>query len=286
MEYAEDQYPRFTERWSYGAGDVKAVRIPLKGFISREAEGGLFSPVYDPVAGVIRQIRAAENDPQVHALILEVDTPGGGITPSDEIYNALLQFRQSREDRRIVVYMMDVAASGGYMISMAGDWLIAEPTSIIGSIGVILQTLNWKTLSEKVGVTDVTFKSGETKDILNPFREVSEEERVMMQSVVDDLYQHFFDIVCKGRNLDADTLAPLAEGQVFTAQNALEHGLIDQIGYWKDVRHAVRNLLDRKKVRIVRYESQEPFFNRMFSAAASGLQRVPRAWMKPQLYTR
>ncbi|NCC51496.1 MAG: signal peptide peptidase SppA [Spartobacteria bacterium] len=276
VEQAEDEFPQLTERWSYGEGEYKAARIFLQGVIVREAPGGFLTPDFDPVERILQQIRAAENDEYVKAIILEVDSPGGAITPSDEIYRALLAFRETDPDRRIIVFMRDVAASGGYLVSMAGDWLIAEPTSLIGSIGVIMQTLNWKTLSEKVGVVDVTFKSGATKDVLNPFRDVTEEEERMMQAVIDNLYQYFFAIVMQGRDIDAATLSPLADGSIFTAEMALRHRLIDDIGYWDAVMEKTRGLTGLDTIKIVRYEQEKGFFE-MLAQASSPLD--PRSWL-------
>jgi len=279
LDQAVDEYPQFTEHWSYGDGDVKAVRIAVSGVITREAAGGFLSPDYDPVENVIRQIRAAGHDDGVKAIILEVDSPGGGITPSDEIYRALLDFKATDPERKIIVFMKDLAASGGYLVSMAGDWLIAEPTSMIGSIGVILQTLNWKTLSEKIGVTDVTFKSGETKDILNPFRDVTEDEKKMMQAVIDNLYLYFFDIVVTGRQMDPDVLKPLADGRIFTAAMALEHGLIDEVGYWDSVMIQTREITGCDQIKVVRYETAKDFFQ-LLAQAASPLN--PVSWLQGQ----
>ena len=170
---AEDEFPTFTEKWSYGSGDVKTVRIAVEGPIFRESEESFFGFKYDKIEAILRQIRAAKNDEAVKAIILEVDSPGGDLTASDEIYKALQDFKRCAEGRKIIVFVRNMAASGGYYVSAPADWIIAEPTSIIGSIGVIMQTLNWKGLSEKIGLTDVTIKSGTNKDLLNPFRDVS-----------------------------------------------------------------------------------------------------------------
>jgi protease-4 len=252
--------PRYQEQWSYGHRDgAKVVRIPVQGIIARQDEDGLFSPQYDRVESILRQIRAASEDRSVRGIILEVNSPGGAVTPSDEILYALKRFKQ-RGNRKIVVFMQDVAASGGYMVSMAGDWLIAEPTSIVGSIGVILQTLNWRVLSERVGLTDVTFISGDRKDTLNPFREVTDAERAMMQGIVDDIYQHFFNIVLEGRNMSEEMLTPLADGSIFMAAEAMSRGLIDDVGYWNDVLAAMLLLLDEDHLYVVRYEESDDFW--------------------------
>ncbi len=249
-----DEYPDFKERWSFGDGDTVVVRIPLQGIIARQADGGLFAPRYDKVQLLLNRIRAAQNDERVRGIILEVDSPGGAVTPSDEIYHALRQFRESADDRRIVVFTRDVSASGAYYVSMAGDWVIAEPTAIVGSIGVMIQTLNWRELSERMGIQDTTIKSGERKDLLNPFRDVSEEELGILQDLVDSMYDRFVRKVREARGFDDAAMERIADGRGFTAEDALEHGMIDELGYWDDVVTRTAEVMEVPSVKIVRYE--------------------------------
>ena len=249
-----DEFPQFTERWSYGDGDTVVVRIPLDGLIIREAGGGLLSPRFDPVQLTLNRIRAARNDENIRGIILEVNSPGGAVTPSDEIYHALKQFRDSADDRRIIVFSRDLAASGAYYAAMAGDWFVAEPTAIIGSIGVMIQTLNWHELSERIGVRDTTIKSGETKDILNPFRDISEDELGILQDLVDSMYDRFAGIVQEARGFDDATMERVADGRVLTAEDALQEGMIDEIGYWDDVVTRMAEVMEVPSVKIIRYE--------------------------------
>ena len=257
--FAEDQYPDLTERWSYGDGDVKVVRIALQGVIMRESTSGLFAQPRDKIGDILQQIRAASNDDDVEAILMEVDSPGGGITPSDEMYAALMGFKASREGRKVVVHMRDMAASGGYYVAAAGDWLIAEPTTVVGSIGVIMQAMNWKTLTEKIGLSATTIKSGENKDLLNPFEEVKPEQVAMLQTMIDKMYDRFANLVSKSRDIDADELKKLADGRIFTADEALQHRLIDEIGYWDAAVDRVAKLLDEPSVKVVRYERRQSF---------------------------
>ncbi len=272
-----DEYPQFTTRWSYGHGDTVVVRIPLQGLIMRQPEGGLFMPRIDRVQLTLNRIRAARNDDRVRGIILEVDSPGGAVTPSDEIYNALRQFRDSAADRRIVVFTRDINASGAYYASMAGDWLIAEPTAIVGSIGVMIQSLNWHELSTRIGVQDLTIKSGDTKDILNPFRDVSERELHLLQDLVDNLYDRFATIVQKARNFEDQQLARIGDGRVFTTNDALREGLIDEIGYWDDALARTAELFGVPSVRVVRYERRADWSD-WFAAMRTPLMRTPH-WL-------
>jgi len=249
-----DEFPQFNEQWSYGAGDAVVVRIPLQGIITREPPSSFLMPRQDPVESILQQVRAARQDETIRGILLEVDSPGGAVTPSDEIYHALRQFRQSREDRRIVVFSRDVIASGAYYAAMAGDWMITEPTSIVGSIGVLIQTLNWHELTDRIGVRDTTIKSGENKDMLNPFRPVSMEETGLLQDLVDDMHSRFVMLVQEARGFDDETVRKLADGRVFSAGAALAANLVDEIGYFDDAIQRMANLLEVEEIRVVRYQ--------------------------------
>ncbi len=258
---AEDEFPTLSEVWSYGDGETRVARIAVSGVITRYSEDGLFSTSIDMVESAIQEIRAAQADETIQAIILEIDSPGGGITPTDEIYKALMDFRASDENRRIIAFCRDVTASGGFYLAAAADWIIAEPTTMLGSISVIMQALNWKTLSEKIGVTDVTITSGEYKDLLNPFKEVREDEKAILQTMVDGLYLRFLEVVCKGRNMRVEDLKPFADGRVFLPNVALEAGLIDEIGYWDAVMDRAAELLDVESVKVIRYEYSGSFMD-------------------------
>lgn len=271
---AVDEHPSFDEVWSWGKGDTKVVRIQIRGELFRWAPSGLFGPPYDPVEAILRQIRAAQNDPAVRGLLLEVSSPGGDMTSADEIRQALIEFGQSRSDRKILSFIRDLGVSGAYYAILPSDWIISEPTALLGSIGVILQTLNWKALSEKIGVTDTTIKSGPHKDLLNPFREPPKEQLALLQEIVDSSYQRFFDAVVEHRQVDADQLKRIADGRIINAATALEHRLVDQVGYWADALEALQNMLGRKALRIVRYERRFSFTE--WLATMQG----PSAWMR------
>ena len=262
-DYPRDEAPKLTETWSFGRGEVKAVRIPLDGVILRADEGGFLTSRADMVERILAQVRAAGRDPEIRAIILEVNSPGGGVTPSDEIYNELRSFRHSRPDRRIVVFIRDLGASGAYYAAMAGDLIIAEPTAVVGSIGVIMQTMNFQSLSEKIGITDVTIRSGENKDMLNPFRTVEPRQLALLQKLIDDMQARFSRIVADSRNLDPAVRPDLFDGRIFSAGEALEQGLIDQIGYWEDALASTARLLDTDELRVIRYEAQQSFMEMM-----------------------
>lgn len=248
-----DEYPQFEEYWSYGRGTAKVVHIQLNGAIMREADlGGLF-PRVDIVTSVLDQIRAATNDEKVRAILMELNSPGGGVTPSDEIYTALQEFKASKEGRKVSIFTRDLAASGAFYIAMAGDYFIAEPTSIIGSVGVIMQSMNFQGLAEKIGVTDVTITAGKNKDLLNPFRAVNPDHIANLQTLIDDSYARFIGIVLHARpHIDR----VLLDGRVYSARDALQQEMIDEIGYWPAAVKATATLLKEDDIQLVRYEAK------------------------------
>ena len=250
----EDVAPFMTETWSAGNGDVKVVRIPVEGIIML-GEGRWRGGQTDTV---LRSIRRATHDEEVKGLILEINSGGGGITDSDIIYRALLRFKEADEDRVIVSIFGDTAASGAYYIALASDHILAHPTTITGSIGVVMQTYNFKELAQKIGISDVTITSGENKDMLNPFKDVSPEQQEMLKGIVTVMHGRFTSLVTQHRNLPMDVVAPLADGRIFGAEEALRHKLIDGIGYAEDAQLKIAELLGAEEggVKIFRYGEQ------------------------------
>ena len=263
--YPVDETPRLTETWSFGDGDIKAVRIPLTGVIMREEDSGLFAVRPNMVESVLQQIRTAENDADIKAIILEIDSPGGGVTPSDEIHNALTRFRTSRDDRRVVAFIRDLGASGAYYAAVAADLILAEPTAVIGSIGVIMQSLNMEGLAEKIGITDVTIKSGSNKDMLNPFRTADTNQVALLQEMIDPMQTRFVRLVAESRDIDPTAQPNLFDGRIFAAETALEKGLIDGIGYWDDAVTRTAGLFETNAIQVVRYETPSSFLDTLFS---------------------
>jgi len=262
-----DKQARMQEELVSGSGKIKALRLPIEGVIMRNAGGGgLFGAEIDMVEGLKRKIKAAEKDRSIRAIILEINSPGGAVTPTDEIYHALLDFKESGKDRKIVAFVRDMSVSGSYWLSVAGDWIIAEPTSIIGSIGVILQSYNWSDLSDKIGITDTTIKSGKNKDLLNPFQKVPPEQKDLLQAVIDSNFNYFKQVIVESRDITHEQLAPLADGRIMTAQTALENDLIDEVGYYDDAVEYTREMLGVDNMRIIRYKQRQSIFN-MFATA-------------------
>jgi protease-4 len=262
-----DDKPPVTEIWSCGQGEVKVVRIPIHGTLIENHDYGPFSSP-GPVSVALMQIRAATVDENVRAIIVEIDSPGGGVTASDLIYNALMDFKKTDSNRVVVAVLGDTAASGGYYVAAAADHIIAHPTTMTGSIGVIMAKIDLKGLGEKYGVGLDVIKAGSKKDMLNPFEEMTEEERAILQVMVDEMHTRFIELVAESRDeLTVEEVRALADGRVFTGAKALELKLVDEIGYWDGAVDATCSLLGVKDVKIVKYQ-EEFSLGALFAAEA------------------
>ena len=197
----------------------------MRGLISTSIPGNVSDSMVDDLRAALQQAR---DDSRVKAIVLEIDSPGGEVTASDEIYSAVVK---TRARKPVVVYMDSLAASGGYYVSCGGRFLMANETTITGSIGVIIQTLNYEQLFNKIGLASVVFKSGKFKDMLNGARPITPEERELVQNFIMNTYDKFLGIVAKERNLPADLLRnTIADGRILSGKEALENKLID--GRW------------------------------------------------------
>ncbi len=169
----------------------------------------------------------------VKAIVLRIDSPGGGVVPSQEIHDAVKSVRQKHQ-KKIIASMGSVAASGGYYIAVATDHILANPGTLTGSIGVIMELANIEGLLKKVGVTSVVIKSGRHKDLASPFRTMKEEDRRILQEVLDDVHDQFIQAVADGRSLPIADVTQLADGRIFTGRQAKEVGLVDGLGNLDD----------------------------------------------------
>ncbi len=249
-------------RTSTGVGPAVAV-IRVEGLIVSQGAGPLETGAIASAETLTGYIEEAAADPNVRAILLLVNSPGGGVTASDVIYNTLKQ-----ADKPIVVMMGDTAASGGYYISMAADWIIANPNTLTGSIGVISEFADASGLLEEVGVDFVVVTSGPRKDFGSPYREMTPEERAYWQAIVDETYADFVAIVAEGRGLPADDVLPLADGRVFTGRQALEAGLIDALGYEADAIARAAELGGiTGEPRLIEYNTPLTFFDLLANAA-------------------
>lgn len=280
----EDPLTKFREvmvqRGVRGTSD-RIVVIMLRGLISTSIPGAASENMVDDLRLAMQQAR---EDDRVKAVVLEVDSPGGEVTASDIIYNAVAK---TRAKKPVVVYMDSLAASGGYYVSCGGKYLMANETTITGSIGVIIQTLNYEQLFNKVGLASVVFKSGKFKDLLNGARPMTDEERQFVQNFVMKTYDKFLGIVARERNLPADQLRNgIADGRILSGKEAVENKLIDSVGQIEDAYSKAKDLGRAPNAHIVRYAA--PFslsrFFRAFSESGRLQLELPKQLM-PQLET-
>lgn len=209
-----------------GWGDAIAV-VRVEGVITSGRESGwLYSSAGNAYSeSIVERLERAQADPSVKAIVLRVNSPGGGIVPSDEIYQAL-----SEIEKPVVVSMGDTAASGGYYISCAANKIVANPTTLTGSIGVIASAPNFEELLDKIGIEMLIIKSGPMKDELSPYRTPTEEEIEHWQTIINEAYEQFVGIVAGGRDLSLEEAKELADGRAYTGQQALDMGLVDELG--------------------------------------------------------
>ena len=187
----------------------------------------------------IRRLRGYVKDPAVSAIVLRIDSPGGGVGPSQDIFREVVK---ARAKKPVVASMGAVAASGGYYIAAACSRIVAGPGAITGSIGVILSLSNLEGLMDKIGLKPEVIKSGKFKDAGSPYRPMSGEERAFLQGLVDNLYQQFVADVARERKMDVEAVRALADGRVFTGTQALEHKLVDELGNLQDAIRAAARL--------------------------------------------
>jgi protease-4 len=190
---------------------------------------------------VIVQLEKHQVNPSVKAVVLRINSPGGGVAPSQEIYEEITKFRQASK-KPVVASMGSLAASGGYYIASAADVIVANPGSITGSIGVLIQVPNISGLLQKIGVRSVVVKSGEHKDLASPTREMTDAERQILQRLLDDVHGQFVDVVAKTRKLDRKKVEALADGRIFSGREAKSLGLVDQLGNLQDAIERAANL--------------------------------------------
>ena len=189
---------------------------------------------------IVRQFKKYRNDHSIKAILFRVDSPGGGVVASQEIYE---EVRKTREDGKpVVVSMGALAASGGYYVSCGASRIVANPGTLTGSIGVISEFLQVDTLLHKIGVSFNTVKSGKFKDIGNPYRRMTPDDQKFFQQLMDDVHRQFMDVVEQERNLDHDTVLAYADGRVFTGEQAVDMGLVDTLGTYEDAVHIAAHL--------------------------------------------
>lgn len=248
----------------------KILLLDIEGVIgeadlSRSFFGGL---ELGTVARVVEMLDRAREDDEVAAVLLRIDSPGGTATASEQVYEEIMRFKSERRIP-VVAQLMGTATSGGYYVAMAADTIQAHPTTVTGSIGVIFTNLSFAGLMEKLGVEDQTLTGGEFKDAGSPFRRLSEVERAQLQIVVDDLHDRFREVVGRGRpKLSPEEIERLASGQVFSARQALETGLVDRVGSLEEMVREVERRLGVTRSRVVAYHRPREIRRNLYTRSA------------------
>jgi len=214
----------------------KIALIDVEGVLMNRSKPELIGEGEHPVSLFVEKLEKAANDSGVKALVVRINSPGGTVTASDLMYKELKYFKERTEgERPVVAVLMDVAASGGYYVACGCDSIVAHPTTLTGSIGVIMQLINFAGTMQKIGMEAEAITSGEMKDAGSPFEHLTTEEREIFQKLVDDFYDRFVEVVAAGREeLDEEEVRELADGRVYSAEQALELGFVDRIGTLRD----------------------------------------------------
>jgi len=221
----------------------------------------------------VRQIEAFRESSSIQGLLVRVNSPGGAVAPSQEIYESIRAFRES--GKPVVISMNSVAASGGYYLALGGSTLMANPGTITGSIGVIIQYPQVKPLMDKVGIEVITVKSGKYKDVGSPFRQQTTEDLTYLQNVINDTYEQFVETVASERNLPIDSARALAEGKIYTGRQAMNNGLVDTLGTFEDaVRLAGKMAGISGKPELVKKRKQEKFLDRLLGTDSESMSAI------------
>ncbi|HHQ0942946.1 TPA: signal peptide peptidase SppA [Listeria innocua] len=249
-----------------GGADTIAI-LSVDGTIQDTGEAGsLFSETGYNHAFFMDQLEEVRNNDAIQGVLLYVNSPGGGVMESAQIRDKILQIKK---ERKIPFYvsMGSMAASGGYYISAPADKIFASKETLTGSLGVIMQGYDYSELMKKLGVSDNTIKSGAYKDIMSGTRPMTDDEKKIMQSMIDDSYNEFVKVVATGRGMSEEQVRKIADGRIYDGRQAKENGLIDAFGYQEDALEALKKEKDLKDATVIQYDAPESFSS-LFSVAA------------------
>jgi protease IV len=265
----------------------KVALIDVEGIIMDSHKPQFLGEGGHPVSLLTEKLDKAAADTSVKAVILRINSPGGSVTASDLMYNEVRYFKTKTGGKRpVVAVLMDVAASGGYYLACSADEIVAHPTTVTGSIGVIMQMVNFNETMNKIGVSADAITSGKMKDAGSPFRKMKPEERELFQKMVDQFYDRFVDVVATGRpKLTKDKIREVADGRVYSAAQALELGFVDRIDDLRGTVGALKKQLGLARVQVVTYDRPLGWKPNIYAAAPGNQPQVnlinvelPEAW--------
>ena len=236
-----------------GSGNAKIAMIDVTGVISQTPPPGLMASRSNSVDSLVARLDQAEQDPAVVAVVLRINSPGGTVAATESMYNEIVRFRE-RTQRPVVVSMAEVAASGGYYLALAGDHVIAQESTITGSIGVIIQTVNFADGLARIGIDARALTSGPNKDLMNPLEPERERHFEIMQGIVDEFYGAFRDRVIERRTgVPGDRIDEITDGRVYTGKQAHELGLIDSTGGLREAFETAKQLAGVSNATLIKY---------------------------------
>jgi len=253
-----------------GSGSGKVLLMDLSGLISSHTQGGVLDEGSNMVARIKEELTLAAEDKKVKGIVLRINSPGGTVTASDILYHEVKAFKEKRKIP-VIASIMDVGASGGYYVAAAADKILVHPSSVTGSVGVIMLTVNAQGLLEKIGVQTTAVTSGPRKDMGSPFRAMTAEERAIFQGVIDSFYERFLTVVREGRsNLTAEQIRNLADGRIYSGEQAKALGLVDGIGYLDDAVELAKKDAGLTEARVVVYRRPGEYRNNVYSRMLAG----------------
>ena len=233
------------DRWKSPSGEIALVRI----------QGMLMDS-----QNIVRQLSNYRHNPNVRGIVLRIDSPGGGVAPAQEIYNEIMKLKA--DHKTVYASMGTVAASGGYYIACAANYVLANPGTLTGSIAAVMAFSNIEELTDKIGVKPIIIKSGKYKDVGSPLRGMKPEERKLLQSVVDDVHQQFVQAVAKGRGLPVSEVNEIADGRIMTGQQALTLKLVDEMGgLEKTIELLAKKIGVEGRPKVIEEKEKTPFFD-------------------------
>lgn len=266
----------------------KVAVIPVEGILMNRREEGLLSRGENPVSLFQEKLQRAAGDEQVKAVVLRINSPGGSVAASDAMYQLLQRFRRET-GKPVVASMLDLGCSGAYYLACGCDGIMAQPSTVTGSIGTIFQTISFEGTMQKLGIDAVAVKSGELKDMASPFRDLGREEEGVLREMIMGFYEDFLEVILAGRSrLTRETLLPLADGRIMTGRQGVEHGLVDRLGYPGDAVAWAGNMAGLKRLKAVMYHRPTTRATTLYSNAevispASSLVSIELPFLANQL---
>lgn len=267
----------------------KILVVNLSGTLQNNLSSGFLQASENPVSLFTQQLDLAANDSSIKAVLLRVNSPGGTVAASETLYQEILRFK-SKTHKPVITYGQDLLASGAYYAACASDKIVAQPTSIVGSVGVIFHSVEISGAMSLVGVKDNTIKSGPMKDMASMFKPITPEEKAIMQDMVDDYFARFKGIVENARNLHNDKLAAVTDGRVFTGDKAVALGLIDQTGSLHDALNLAKSLANSPNAKVVTYKRPYGYSGSVYAQSPNpqqpqiNLHLLPESTLQPGFF--